>query len=90
MRYILVISLFVASCSAFSTEHKPEEKHHKDPIKIITKLGISYSDDLTLSGSHALDGLVMQQNTNDGAYFVAMAMRPLTEYWTIMGFADRA
>ena len=34
----------------------------------------------------SLDELVMQQNTNNGGYLGVMALRPLTEHWTIMGF----
>ncbi len=177
MRHILVSSLIIASCSVHASDQKTEEKHHEDPTKVITKLGIGYSDDFTLSGSIALDGarkingninkdasewrlggswlfefgiinfslgrseydnggqkenfsigtflplnalgidtgkwmvfpmaginhnrienfveeepkslyeLVMYQNTNNGGYLGAMTLRPLTKYWTVMGFA---
>ncbi|WP_136037968.1 hypothetical protein [Candidatus Colwellia aromaticivorans] len=35
----------------------------------------------------SLDELVMQQNTSNGGYLGTMALRPLTEHWTVLGFA---
>jgi hypothetical protein len=32
-----------------------DDKHHEDPTKVVTKLGLGYSDDLTFSGSIGLD-----------------------------------
>ncbi|RHW76567.1 hypothetical protein [Colwellia sp. RSH04] len=32
-----------------------QEKHHEDPTKVITRIGAGYTDNLTLSGSLALD-----------------------------------
>lgn len=36
-----------------------EEKHQDDPTKIVTKLGLGYNDDLTISGSIGLDPVRM-------------------------------
>lgn len=55
MRYTLITLLILTSFSVLSTEHKTTEKHHEDPTKVITKLGVGYTDDLTVSGSIALD-----------------------------------
>lgn len=46
-----------ASSSAIALGQEPEEKHHEDPTKVITKLGVGYSDVLTVSGSLALDAV---------------------------------
>lgn len=55
MRNLLVLGLLIASFSVYSSEEKVEEKHHEDPTKVITKIGAGYADELTLSGSLALD-----------------------------------
>lgn len=47
----------MASFSPSATEKISKEKHHEDPTKVITKFGVGYSDDLTFSGSIALDQL---------------------------------
>ncbi|WP_114327245.1 hypothetical protein [Candidatus Colwellia aromaticivorans] len=36
-----------------------QEKHHDDPTKIVTKLGVGYNDGLTFSGSIGLDEVRM-------------------------------
>ena len=177
LRYILITYLLICTFSLSATEQQSEEKHHEDPTKVITKFGIGYSDDLTFSGSIAidqirkingnintdasewrlggswlfdfgilnfsvgrseyndgghketysvgtflplsalgvntgdwmvfpmaginhtkidliieeepesLDDLVMMQNTNNGGYFGAMAVRPLTPFISVMAFA---
>jgi len=36
-----------------------EDKHHEDPTKIVTRIGIGYNDDVTFSGSIGLDEVRM-------------------------------
>lgn len=55
MRLLLIYILLVTCCSSLASEPQAEEKHHEDPTKVITKIGAGYSDDLTISGSLALD-----------------------------------
>jgi hypothetical protein len=176
LRLIIASFLIITSCSAFADAKESGEKHHEDPTKVITKIGIGYTDNLKVSGSLALDKvkklngninidgsewrlggswlfdfgilnfslglskyddggdkenysigtflplnvlgvdtgkwmifpmaginhnkinrfveeeadsldeLVMQQNTNNGAYLGSMFLRPLTQQWTVMGF----
>lgn len=47
--FICVFSLFV------SAGVQAEEKHHEDPTRIVTKLGVGYSDVASVSGSLGLD-----------------------------------
>jgi len=177
MRYLLIISLVLLSCLVDASETEKKEKHHDDPTKVITRVGLGYTDDLKVSGSLALDpvrkinartnldasewqlggswlfdfgilnfslsrseyddgghknnysigtflplsalgvdtgkwmlfpmaginhnkgetvanddpslenGVVMVQNTNNGGYIGGMALRPITEHWTVLAFA---
>ena len=53
-RTLVSAIIVLSSCSALSAEQK-EEKHPDDPTKVITRVGVSYTNDLTISGSLALD-----------------------------------
>jgi hypothetical protein len=176
MHYLFALSLVLLSGLANANETEKKEKHHDDPTKVITRVGLGYTDDLTFSGSLALDparklnaktntdasewrlggswlfdfgimnfslsrseyddgghknnysigtflplsalgvdtgkwmifpmaginhnegetavnddtqledGVVMVQNTNNGGYLGGMALRPITDHWTILAF----
>ena len=62
-----VITLSVCATAA-ATEQK--EKHHEDPTRIITKIGVGYSDALSLSGSLGLDEarMLTAHINNDGEW----------------------
>ncbi|TPH13307.1 hypothetical protein [Litorilituus lipolyticus] len=47
--FLLALGL-LSSFSLFA-----QEKHHEDPTKVITRIGAGYTDNLTVSGSLALD-----------------------------------
>lgn len=55
MKYLSALSLLVLSNIAFATETAEKEKHQDDPTKVITVIGLGYTDDLSVSGSLALD-----------------------------------
>jgi hypothetical protein len=55
MRYLVTSFLIFISCFATANEEKVKEKHHDDPTKVITRVGLGYTDDLSISGSLALD-----------------------------------
>ncbi len=59
MRHLFITTfislLLIISFSSLAVEQNPKEKHPEDPTKVITKIGIGYSDKLTFSGSFALD-----------------------------------
>lgn len=59
-----ILTLLLANPSFVSAE----EKHQDDPTKIVTKLGLGYNDDLTISGSIGLDPVRMlnMRTTADG------------------------
>ena len=54
MRYLIMV-LVLTSFFAAADEKEPTEKHHDDPTKVITRIGLGYTDDLSISGSVALD-----------------------------------
>ena len=54
MKFRLIAAL-VIWFSSMSQADETEEKHHEDPTKVITKIGFGYTDELTISGSLALD-----------------------------------
>ncbi|MGR5542697.1 hypothetical protein ACPV5V_29525, partial [Vibrio campbellii] len=47
VRFLVFISLSQVALA--------EEKHHEDPTKIVTKLGVGVSDTVSVSGSLGLD-----------------------------------
>ncbi|MGC9462171.1 hypothetical protein ACP45E_20350, partial [Vibrio genomosp. F10 str. 9ZD137] len=49
-----LVGLLSLSLYAFSAQAE-EEKHHEDPTKIVTKVGIAYVDGVQFSGSIGLD-----------------------------------
>jgi len=54
MKFKLIAALIL--CFSQTTQAaESKEKHHEDPTKVITKLGVGYTDEFTLSGSLALD-----------------------------------
>lgn len=55
MRHLIVLSLALLSCLTTAEESVQKEKHHDDPTKVITRAGFGYTDDLSISGSLALD-----------------------------------
>ena len=55
MKKIILSAFLLASSSLILTAHAEEEKHQEDPTKVITKIGLGYTDELSLSGSLALD-----------------------------------
>ena len=55
MRYLITLSLLLLSCFTAAEETKEKEKHQDDPTKVITRIGLGYTDDLSVSGSLALD-----------------------------------
>lgn len=63
MKYsLLAVSLLVPFFSF------AQEKHHEDPTKIVSKLGVGYNDGVTFSGSIGLDELSMiNASINDDA-----------------------
>lgn len=68
MRYLFILGTLLTSSVVFSAEHDAEEKHHEDPTKVITKLGIGYTDEFTFSGSLALDSVrKLNARTNQDA-----------------------
>lgn len=177
MRSLFILSITLLCFTSLAEEVIEKEKHHEDPTKVITRVGFGYTDDLSISGSLALDkarkinartnldatewrlggswlfdfgiinfalsrseydddgykntysvgtflplsavgvdtgkwmvfpmagfshntgeslaqtettledNIVMQQNTSNGGYLGAFALRPLSEHWTFMGFA---
>ena len=55
MRHLIVIYLALFSCFTAAEETIKKERHQDDPTKVITKIGIGYTDELSISGSLALD-----------------------------------
>lgn len=55
MRYIFTTTLLLCSSITLAAEKTEEEKHQDDPTKVITRIGAGYTDDLSISGSLALD-----------------------------------
>ena len=55
MQNLLLPALVLLSCFASAEEKTEEEKHPDDPTKVITRVGLGYTDDLVISGSLAID-----------------------------------
>jgi len=59
MRQIIILLLMsfssVVTANQATEKEQQKEKHQDDPTKVITRLGVGYTDDVTLSGSLALD-----------------------------------
>ncbi|MBU2869082.1 hypothetical protein [Colwellia sp. E2M01] len=51
----LLLPLALTSSLSFAAELTKPEKDPNDPTKVITKIGLGYTEDLTISGSLALD-----------------------------------
>ena len=51
--------VFIGFLLAIPLMSLSQEKHHEDPTNIVTKLGIGYNDDITISGSIGLDEVRM-------------------------------
>ncbi len=63
MKYTLLVAGLLLTPIALA-----QEKHHEDPTKIVTLVGIGYNDGATLSGSIGLDELSMiNASINDDA-----------------------
>lgn len=54
MKPTLLLSVLIF-CSFIVNAEEQTEKHHEDPTKVITRVGFGYTDELTVSGSLALD-----------------------------------
>jgi hypothetical protein len=63
MKYTLLVTSLLLSQVALA-----QEKHHEDPTKIVTRVGLGYNDGSTLSGSIGLDEVRMiNASINDDA-----------------------
>ncbi|MFT6690243.1 MAG: hypothetical protein ACJAXH_000754, partial [Colwellia sp.] len=54
MRYWIPLSFVLISFFTVANE-TTEKKNQNDPTKVLTKIGLSYTDDLSILGSLALD-----------------------------------
>lgn len=54
-----IISIHILCLTFFTTVTIADEKNQEDPTKIVTRIGIGYSDQFTISGSIGLDKVRM-------------------------------
>lgn len=57
--FLLQSLLFTLSVEAQSEQQSTSEKHDQDPTKIVTKLGVGYTNSTTVSASIGLDSMRM-------------------------------
>lgn len=83
IRLFFIGSLFSLPVYADTEDGDKKEKHELDPTKVVTKLGVGYSDSLTLSS----DDYILQPSHSFGGYVGAFALRPLNQSLTVIGFS---